>query len=263
MKRDLLDPNQDRTWREIIDTIVEQLDDEDVPEHVIEATELLLSGYPTREVAKKLNVTSSKVRSWIRMYPKIAAVLADSRASLIRWRLNQLDRQFLSAVKKSNEILDVPLSGGDADAKILASIGQHVRYIMSLFAGQKIDVRVTHGLDDTLLQAKQDALEYLAEQLRSQADEQEPITTTYRVIDAKLDSGPLLKEDGEPQYGQLGKIEQDERGHHQCHICGKYYKHLQKHIAKHQIAAQTYELTFMLEPKTLNQLKFDKKNNEK
>lgn len=260
MSHELLAPDQDRTWREIIEGITEQLGTDEIPDVVIEAVELLLSGYPTREVASMLDVRPATIQKWIKQYPQIAVILADSRNSLIRWRMNVLDQQFLQAVRKSGDILNLDLTDENVNSKLVTAIGQHARYILGLFAGQKIDIKVTHGLDDTLLRARQDALQYLIDGITKQRDAEEPITTTFRVLDNKSDSGPLLDENGQPFYGQLGSLTTGEQGF-QCHICGKYYKWLQKHIiSAHEIDTESYELTFLLEPGSLAEIRPDRKS---
>lgn len=181
----------------------------------------------------------------------MACVLADQRNSLIRWRMNQLDRQFLNAAQRSQEILEIPISGhsesGPVNTKILTAIGQHVRFIMGLYAGQKIDVNVTHHHEGVVLQAQDEALDYVANRLAEARDKEEPIEATYRIIDAKHDTGPLFDKDGEPHHGRMGVLDKNEDGY-LCHICGERRKRLDKHIENvHNLTPDIYELNFILE----------------
>jgi hypothetical protein len=248
--------NQDADWSEIVTKLVNELNENDLPDKVVQATEMLLAGYPTHKVAKKLGTTTETVRRWISTYPTMAAVVVQGKDLLSKWRMAKLEQQFLSAVERSQEILELPLNGVDkddnrVDPKILTVVAAQARYVIGLFAGQKVDVEVRHELGQTVLKARQDALDYLAERLlEQQANAQgEPIETTFRVIDAKLDAnGPLLDEEGDPPFGAMGKLDTNEDGV-QCHVCGKRLKYLGSHILSvHGMGTQEYENLYMLEP---------------
>jgi predicted transcriptional regulator len=252
----------DETWQTIIDRLTTNLDKEDLPDDVVRVTELLLSGYPVSQSAKKAGVSTATVRRWLSMYPTMAVVLSDGRRLLSKWRMAKLEQQFLQAIEKSDEILNLKLDGSNpkdgepsADPKILTVVAAQSRYIIGLFSGQRIDVQVTHELGETTLKARKDALDYLAEQLKTQRDESylEPIEAVYRVEDAKFDnSGPMLTETGEPYHGEFGKISQDADGADICHICGGHYKSLAKHVLTlHGINTTDYETLFMLEEGSL------------
>lgn len=258
--------NQDADWQDIINELVEQLTGEDLPDKVVRATELMLAGYPTYKVAKKLYVTTQTIRRWLSTYPAMSAVIAKGRAALSQWRMQKLEQQFMSAVERSEEILNIPLDGvmddygGDGikvDPKVLTVVAAQSRYIIGLFAGQKIDIDVHHDYSDATIKAKQDALQYLADQLLSQQAKalDEPIETTFRVIDSKSDdSGPMLDEDGNPPFGEFGIMDTDEDGT-MCHICGRRYKSLQKHVlTAHNLSTSEYEELYMIEPGTLYKL---------
>ena len=250
-----ISPVDDSTeWTAIINKLLDELQGEELPEKVVEATELLLSGHPIYKVAKKLKVSTETVRRWLSTYPTMTSVLADGRRLLSQWRMNRLEQQFLSAVERSQEVLDVSLDGKldedkNVDPKILTVVAAQARYIIGLFAGQRVDVAVKHELGDTVMKAHQDAIRYLADRLAAQlaAAPLEPIETTYRIIDAKLDtSGPLLDETGNPPFGVMGELDQNERGT-LCHICGKRFKSFLKHVINvHNTTTQEYELTYML-----------------
>lgn len=243
----------DKQWNEIIEDIINQLKEEDSPEKVIWATEYLLTGHSITETAKKVKVAPATVRRWLVEYPAMAAVLAEGRDALMRWRLARLERQFLLAVNKSEEILDLDLSGftdnARVDPKILTVVAAQARYIIGLFAGQKLDVTVKHELGDATLKATQDALDYISQRLKEQSgDELEPIEAVYRVIDARADSNaPILNSKGEPFFGALEVLNKNHSGL-LCHICGERHVRLSLHIINaHRISINDYEATFMLE----------------
>ncbi len=245
--------NDDAEWHDIVNHIVLQLDDNDLPQDVVQAVEYHLAGFPTHEIAKKLGTTAAQVRRWFTKYPAVAKIIADNRNNLARWRLAKLDQQYLLAIKKSREILEASLTGSPIDQKLAATVAQHARFIINLLIGQKLDIRVTHEVGQATLKATQNAMDYLAERLEEQRknSDVEPIEGVYRVIDSKFEEGPLLDEEGNPKFGELGKLDQNDEGY-LCHICGKRIKYLASHIDHmHNLDDETYELTFMLEPGSL------------
>jgi hypothetical protein len=221
------------------------------------ATEMLLAGFPTYKVAKKLNVRPDTVRRWLTQYPTMAAIVADGKKLMSRWRMSRLEQQFLTAVERSEEILGIGLDGtvldenGDyvkVNSKTLTVLAAQSRYIIGLFAGQKIDIDVKVEYGESVLKARQDALEYIAEQLAVQRDDDEPVETIVTVIDAKIDNqGPFLDETGNPPFGELGKLDVNEDGI-VCHVCGKRLKNLAKHIqTQHDCSVEDYENLYLLE----------------
>lgn len=267
-KRQLALADSDIAWPQLVERIANELHEADLPEEVIQATELLLAGHPVYKVAQKLGKTTQTIRRWISRYPTVAAVLADTKRYLTMWRMARLEQQFLSAIERSQEILDIDLSGytqneKKVDSKVLTVIAAQARYIIGLFAGQRIDVKVEHELGETVLQATKGALSYIADRLAEQQlnAENEPVEAVYRVIDAKFkDSGPLLDEDGKPPFGQLGVLgKSDDRL--LCHICGKWYKGLIKHLRMaHDITVEDYETLYMLKEGSLR--KTEKSNEQ-
>lgn len=247
-------PDDDAEWNAIVNQLVDELQGDDLPDNVVRATEMMISGYPVHKIAKKLNTTTATIRRWLSAYPTMAAAVANSQKLLSKWRMSKLEQQFLAAVERSQEILDVGLDGLDADGykvdpKTLTVIAAQARYVIGLFAGQQMNVRVTHELGDTVMKAKQDALSYLAEQLAAQriGDDTEPIEAVFRVVDSKIDNeGPMLDEEGNPPHGVLGKLDSNDDGT-QCHICGTRYKNLAKHLlTKHNITTIEYEQFYLL-----------------
>lgn len=253
----------DESWQDIVNSLTSELADSDTPDNVIRVTELLLSGYSVSQAAKKAGVSAATVRRWMSFYPTMAAVISDGRKLLSKWRMAKLEQQFLEAIEKNEEILNLSLTGlnpktGEmVSSKILTVVAAQVRYIIGLFAGQRVDIQVTHELGETTLKARRDALDYIAQQIQSQRDnsDAEPIEAVYRVIDDKYDnSGPLLNSNGEPHFGHFGKIEKDDNNRARCHICGKYYVSLQKHILMaHNMGTPDYETLFMLEEGSIEQ----------
>jgi len=250
--------DQDLEWADIVNQLVDSLNEDEVlPEKVVQATELLLVGHPVSEVARQVGSTTQTVRKWISRYPVMAATLANGRALLSKWRLTKLEQQFLKAVERSNEVLNLSLTGSveehgaqlHADPKILTVVAAQSRYIIGLFAGQKSDIQVTHEMGSSVLKAQENALDYIAERLRDQQDGAviDAIETTYRVVDEKQESGPLLESDGQPIHGQLGVLDIDAVGI-QCHVCGNRFKALHNHLSgKHNLSTGDYELIYMLE----------------
>lgn len=241
------DIDSDNEWREIVNQIIETLDTNDLPDDVIQATEYMIAGWPTYKIAKKLNTSKHTIRYWLSKYPAMAAAVQQGRELMSRWRLARLEQQFLLAVNRSEEILELKLNDKSVNPKILGLIAQHARFVIGLFAGKKIDINVKVEEERPQLKAKEDALQYLAEQLQKQRDSDEPIEATYRVVDPKVNEGPLLDENGEPNFGELGELDVNDDGV-MCHICGKRFSYLSIHIRKkHHISNEIYEVTFMLE----------------
>jgi hypothetical protein len=245
----------DEEWVDIINQLTDQLSAHDLPDKVVKAAELMLVGTPNYQIASRLNVSPQTVRKWLSDYPIIAMVVAQGKKLLSKWRMAQLEQQFLQSVGRSQEILDVNLDGTDKDGnkvnpKILTVVAAQSRYIIGLFAGQKVDVTVTHELGDTVMKAKEDALDYLAEKLNEQKDgaQEQPIEAIIRVVDPHVDNNaPLLDEHGNPVFGKMGCLDTSSDGT-ECHLCGKHLKSLRRHIENgHGMTCQEYEMTFMLD----------------
>jgi len=241
----------DESWRQIVDSIIIALDKEDIPDKVIRATELLLSGFPVPDVAGQLGVKTETVRQWLVKYPIISEVLSDNQANLVKWRMTQLDKQFLQALEVSKKVLELPMDGDNVNAKLVGIQAAQARYIIGLRAGQKQDITVTHEMGDSIMRARQDALDYLARRLIEQQYE-EPVETTIRVIDSKWDDqGPMVDEHGNSPFGEIGELDKNEQGI-LCHICGQRYKSLRRHVlAKHNMGSTDYEVLYGLQEGSL------------
>lgn len=241
----------DESWRQIVDSIILDLDSEDIPDHVVRAMELLLSGFSIPDVAQELGVKNETVRKWLVRYPRISEILADNQANLVKWRMTQIDKQFLQALEVSRHVLSIPLDDDTVNAKLVGIIAAQARYIIGLRAGQKQDITVTHEMGDSVLKARQDALNYLATRLTAQDDE-EPIETTVRVLDGKWDDqGPMLDEHGKSPFGIVGELDTTEDGT-LCHVCGQRYKSLKRHaLSKHNLGSTEYENIYGLEEGSL------------
>ncbi len=254
------DQELDRDWRAVVEKITEEFGS-DLPDDVIRATELLIAGYPTYKAAKELDVRPATIREWLKKYPTMALAVANGRKLMTAWRMSRLEQQFIKAVEKSEEILELDLNDKDVNAKVVTAVGQHARFIIGLFAGQQIDVNVKLGEEDQTFKAKKDALDYLVSELaksrEAAAPSAEPIEATYRVIDVKAEEKklPLLDHEGNPAFGELGKADVTDEGT-LCHICGNRYGNLLLHVtANHGISVKEYELVFMLTPGTLSKLR--------
>ena len=178
----------------------------------------------------------------------------------------QLEQGFLTALEVSQRILDMGTGRKrleenmqdttSTDPKILAIQAQQARFIISLFAGQKMDLKIRSPSDDRpALKAQKDALDYIAKQITDNINtiEARP-ETTYRVIDANTGIlGPLLDDKGDPFHGTLGEFDQDDTGT-LCHVCGKRESKLYMHVTKsHKMKAREYEMVFMLDKDSLKQ----------
>ena len=251
----LVKASEQESWADIVEKITDSLSEEDAPEDVVRATELLLAGFPHGEVAKKLGVKRQTIRAWLNKYPVLATTLADNRKLLSKWRLAQLEQLFLTAIDRSREILETGLDGHGADGtqvdpKVLTVIAAQARYFIGIFAAQQQSLTVTHELGETVMKAQENALDYLAQKLQAQARnaDQEPIEAVYRIIDPRIDSaGPVLDEKGNPFYGEFGVVDKNQDGT-LCSICGKRMKNMTAHLqSSHSITIAAYEATFMLE----------------
>lgn len=252
-------------WQTIVDEVVDSLDD-DIPDKVIKATEYLICGWPTHKIAERLNTKKAIIRGWLTRYPKMAVAVHYGQRELYRWRMAQLEQGFLTALEVSQRILDMGSSKNrleanmqdmaSADPKLLAIQAQQARFIISLFAGQKMDLKVRSPSDDRpALKAQKDALDYIASQIKDSLNtiEARP-EATYRVVDiASGVLGPLLDDKGDPFHGILGEFDQNEEGT-LCHVCGERASKLYMHVTKgHKMKAREYEMVFMLDKDSLKQ----------
>ena len=250
-------------WHEIIDHLVDELTEGDFPDDVIKAAEYLICGWPTYKVAERLGKQTNTIRGYLSRYPQVAAAVHYGQRELQRWRLAQLERQFISAVEASQDILDLGTPHRqvenleEVDPKILALKAQQARFIISLFAGQKLDLQIRGPEDERpALKAQQDALDYIADKVSNRLESIEAFperqTTTYRVIDAKdRKSGPMLDENGDPMHGTLGEFDTNEEGT-LCHVCGDRYSKIRLHVTKgHKLTDREYEMVFMFEKDAL------------
>ncbi len=255
----------DPEWKEIVDKIVNQLDNTDLPEQVVEATELLLAGWPTYKAAKKLGIQPKMIRTWLNTYSAMAMAVANGRKLLSKWRMAKLEQQFVQAMEKSEEILDLDLEDRAVNAKLVGTVAQHARFIISLFAGQKIDVNVKVEEGDQTLKAKEDALAFIADQLAKQRLGETPVEGVYRVVDVTPEEAknrPLLDENGNPLYGQLGILDTNDEGT-LCHACGERFKFVSIHIGSmHHLDVKNYEIIFMLPLGCIKELEKGKSDGE-
>ena len=219
-------------WHEIIDHLVDELTEGDFPDDVIKAAEYLICGWPTYKVAERLGKQTNTIRGYLSRYPQVAVAVHYGQRELQRWRLAQLERQFISAVEASQDILD---------------LGTPHRQVENL-----------DGVDPKILalKAQQAPLDYIADKVSTRLESIEAFperqTTTYRIIDAKdRKSGPMLDENGDPMHGTLGEFDTNEEGT-LCHVCGDRYSKIRLHVTKgHKLTDREYEMVFMFEKDAL------------
>lgn len=236
---ELINPKTDDDWAEITDEIVACLVENEIPDKVVRAAELLICGWPTHKVAKDVGVTSKTVKSWLEKYPPLRKAVALGKEKLVQWRLHKLEQQFILALRKSEDILTLDLEDDTVNSKLTATIAQHSRFIIQTFVGQKTDINI--NVDTTAMRAKTDALDYIAGKLTGDSGP---------VIDAQAeevnDSSPFLREDGDPLYGVMGELDKTDDGT-LCHACGKRVRSLRNHVQMHKLSATEYATLYLLE----------------
>lgn len=238
-------------WSDVLEALSLSLPEEAYHGKIIRAVEYLVNGWPIGKIAKEIGVPKDTIRGWLNKYPQTTLAVAQGKKMLSQYRMSRLQQQFIKAVERSEEILDVSLKQDDSiDQKMVATVAQHARFVIGLFAGQQTDVniKVDEGTA-TLLKARNEALDYLAQQLQAQRDssDEEPIEGIVRIIDAQAPSGPLLNADGQPHHGILGEIDVDDDGA-MCHICGERFRQLALHIRTgEKMSVSEYETAFLLE----------------
>ncbi len=253
-------PQNDPEWNQIVEQIVSELGNE-LPERVVQATELLLAGWPVYKIAKRLGVETKTVRTWLQSYPSMAMAVSNGRKLLFKWRMSRLEQQFVQAMDKSEEILDIDLDDRAVNAKVVQVVAQQARYIIGLFVGQKMDVNVNvNQATDSTLKAKEDALDYLAQELAALRQADPVVEGSYTIEEVEPKSArehssrpPLLSEDGLAPFGDMGLLEATSEGT-RCHACGKAFKSLGIHISlAHKLNAREYENLYMLVPGSVAQ----------
>src|SRR5512139_2414995 len=157
--------NNDPEWLEIIEKLIEEMGDE-LPDKVIEATELLLCGWTTYQAAKKVGTSAKTIKSWLEKYPTMALAVANGRQLLTKWRLSKLEQQFILAADKSREVLELDLRDQSVNSRLTGVVSQHARFILSMFMGQKVDVEIKVS-ETPQMKARNDALDYIAQQMAS------------------------------------------------------------------------------------------------
>jgi hypothetical protein len=257
--------NSAASWQQITNALVERLEGEDLPERVIKATEYLVCGWPMYKVAQRVKSKEKTIRGWLKRYPAMALAVAEGQKALHLWRLSQLEQQFLTAMEVSQELFDsiegewVEIATDEGienewrptNHKLLAAKATHARFIIGLFAGQKLKIDIqTPEEERPPLKAGIDALDYLIEGISDRIDDHraKPIEKIIRVIDTTSGEDiPYVDEKGDPFFGIMGELDMAEDGT-LCHICGKRARHIRQHIGgAHKMAPFDYEVTFMLD----------------
>jgi hypothetical protein len=247
-------------WTELFDEVSDLVDVGKLPPKALEAIPYLMSGLPKSEVAKLVKVTRPTINNWLNKHPAMQIAVARGKEMAQSYRLAMLESQFVKALQVSQEILDMPMTGSSEEmgedapvelqinSKIATAKGQHARFIIDKFISSKREIEVTHELGQTVLDAQNDALSYLATQINELSDE-EDIPVTYRVIDANPNNeGPRIQQDGSPNFGTLGGLTHDDELGTQCHDCGNWFKSLATHIRRTMSMSVTeYEKIYQLE----------------
>ena len=243
------DAKNDPEWLEIVEKLVEEMGDE-LPDKVIEATELLLCGWTTYQAARKVGTSAKTIKSWLEKYPSMALAVSNGRQFLTKWRMSKLEQQFILAAGKSKEILELDLRDREVQSRLVGVVGQHARFILSMFMGQKVDIEVTVN-ETPQMKARNDALDYIASQMSALGTKPaNVIDASYTVVDPAKEKLPqLLNAKGDPFYGKLGELDINEAGM-LCHICGQRTRSVLPHLASHRISTNDYGLVFMI-PKDL------------
>lgn len=256
----LIDPEQNEVsispsqeWQKIIDSLLDQLDLEDVSNHskVLNVVKDLISGFPMIEVSERNGVSTKTIRTWLVKYPNITVVVKQGQDALVRWRMSLLEKQFLDAAEFSAMLLSNNKLVTGRNDKVLAQQAKQARYIIDLFTGKFRDLHITQvnntvAVDTVNLQGTKNALDYVAQQLNN-IGEDEIIDGEYKVSFTNGPKNePLLDEDGTPFYGDFGSISVTEEGI-ECHICGARVSKLQPHLSSsHGVTPREYENTFNL-----------------
>lgn len=257
MSNDLMIPDE-ISWEDLYDEVAEQVDLEKIPEGALHAIPYLMAGIPKAEVARHVGVSRNTLRQWLSQYPSMQILVAKGRELAQHYRLSMLEAQFIKALKVSEEILDMPMRGISDDdetginSKIATAKGQHARFIIDKFITSRKDISITHELGDSVLDANADALDYVAQVVASLGKD-EPVDVTYRVIDGNSSTeGPMLDENGQPNFGTFGGLTVDDELGTQCHDCGDWFKSLATHIRKTmKMTIREYEVLYGLEPGTI------------
>lgn len=254
MSNELMIPDE-IDWADLYDEIADQVDLEEIPEGALHAIPYLMAGIPKSEVARHVGVSRNTLRQWLSKYPSLQIIVAKGKDLAQSYRLSMLEAQFIKALQVSEEILNMPMRGVSDDeesgvnSKIATAKGQHARFIIDKFITSKRELAVTHELGDSVLDAKKDALDYVA-QVMAELGTNDPATVTYRVIDGNVNTeGPMLDEHGQPNFGTFGGLSVDDELGTQCHDCGNWFKSLGTHIRKTMnISIREYETMYGLEP---------------
>ena len=226
---------------ELIDRLFDEVDGaDDLPAHVVRATELMLFGVPIRRVAKEVGVSVSQVRKWLKDYPQMGAIIARGKEAADELRRQQLELLFQKAIEFSEYLLDLDARDTeDLNVKLLGIQAQHARHFLSIFAPKKDEVSVLdrQGTGKPLLIADESALDYIAQAVAGAINSDIPVR--YEVVDGEFVE-TYLDENGQPPHGEIGVLLMDEKGRKMCHVCGNYYKNLEAHIHTHRLNADTY-----------------------
>ena len=250
------------SWLELMESLANEVDNNVADrEKIVEAAELLLLNYPLREVASILSVTQGTVKRWIRETPSLARVIAEKKVLVSRWRLEQLDRQMLLALKKSAEILSLDAqekieydedgnelpSEKRTNVKLLGIQAQQSRYVIDTFMKNHPEVDVEQRGKAVTLSMDGEAMGTLVNILSDVGKKHGPTEIVYEVSSNTQNAQPLLDENGNPLFGEFMQLDMHSDGI-TCHICGKHFKHLITHVrTRHAVMEEDYCSIFMVD----------------
>lgn len=232
----------DRSWQKIVEELFDT--SEGLSELAMQIVEYAVCGYSKTKACKQLGITVYEWNKTVKDNPAIAQLITDGLSLARKWRTAQLEEQYMDAINKSKEILQLSLSDDTVNVKLVGTIAQHARYVIDLFARNDLAPVASANADtDMALKASKDALDYLVEKIASSTDDE--IIVTHRIVDA--DSAPKMKSDASPNFGELGVLEYDDDGKIRCHVCGVYAKNFVMHIRRaHSLEPMDYEAAYDL-----------------
>lgn len=239
-----------RDWPDILNELWESIleSGEPLPDPVVRATELLINGLPIYKVAREIQVNPKTVKSWLEKYPVMKQAVTEGRQLITFWRLSQIEGQFVDAIEVSKRVLNADLErcgDGPVNSKLLGIQAQHARYILDLFFKNNIQnliININKPADeDKVLKARKDALDYLADRLKSSED----------IEDASF------IEIHSPEFGHFGSLTVVDNKV-QCHLCGQFFSDLINHIGEHGLEQAEYEMRYILQVGELNKWQTEK-----
>lgn len=258
---ELIDSGIEERWLSLIEELSSSVQGEEefYQDKIIEAAEMFVLGFSIKDVADELQLTKNTIKTWLKKYPVLSHIIQEKVQLVRQWRIQELDRQFLKALRKSDEILSLnPVTeleyGEDGkvippservNVKLIGVQAQHARYIIDMYTKNHGGVEVSERGEGIRLSVSEDGLKHLSQML-SKKVEDSGVEVVHVVDDVERRDEPYFDRLGNPIHGKFRELVIAEDGI-VCHICGNHYKHFQTHLRlKHDIDAETYCDVFML-----------------